>query len=107
MDLVQYTELEDEHKADECEGVETNQKEGSPMMQEPHQRKVDHMVEKSNVYHRFLCPKKALGIPVRMRRAPSTPNPGSSLVSSRIWAVELVSAGSEVAVDVLVEDDRG
>ena len=54
------------------------------MVQELYQFEVDHMVEKFNVYHLFLCPKNALGIPVRIRRAPSTPNPGSSLVSSRI-----------------------
>jgi hypothetical protein len=59
----------------------------------------------SNVYHRFLCPRKALGTPVRMRRAPSTPNPGSSLVSSRIGAGEVVSAGEAVAVGT-VEDDE-
>lgn len=41
-----------------------------------------------------------------MRSAPSTPNPGSSLVSSRIGAGELVSAGEVVVeVGVLVEED--
>lgn len=63
------------------------------------------MVEKLDVYHLFLCPKKALGNPVRMRMAPSTPNPGSSLVSSRIGAGEPVSAGTAVGVGVSVEED--
>ena len=43
-----------------------------------------------------------------MRIAPSTPNPGSSLVSSRIGAGELVAEGEVVAVGVpLEEDERG
>jgi len=36
----------------------------------------------SVTYHLFLCPKKALGKPVMMSNAPSTPKPGSTLVSS-------------------------
>lgn len=39
-----------------------------------------------------------------MRRAPSTPNPGSRLVSSRISAGELVADGEAVAVGVVLED---
>jgi len=39
-----------------------------------------------------------------MRSAPSTPNPGSSLVSSRIGAGE-VSVGEVVEVGVPVEED--
>lgn len=50
------------------------------------------------MYHRFLCPKKALGMPVRMRSVPSTPNPGSSLVSSRISAGALVADGEAAGV---------
>jgi len=43
---------------------------------------------------------------VRMRSAPSTPNPGSSLVSSRIGAGELVTVGEAVEVGVPVEEDE-
>ena len=108
MHLVQHTKLEDEHEAYEREGVETNQEEGSPAAQEQTVSvEVDHIgwLKSSNVYHRFLCPKKALGIPVRMRMAPSTPNPGSSLVVSRIGAGEVVSEEGAVGVGVPVEED--
>ena len=72
-----------------------------------YQLEVDHTkVEKFNVYHRFLCPKNALGTPVRMRRAPSTPNPGSSLVSSRIGEDELAAAAGAVGVGVPEEEDE-
>jgi hypothetical protein len=67
-------------------------------------------VESSSSYHLFLCPKKALGMPVRMRSPPRTPNPGSSLVSSRIGAGELVSVGEVVEVvevGVPVEEESG
>lgn len=41
---------------------------------------------------------------MRIRRAPRTPNPGSSFVSSRIGGAGLVSAGGAVGVGVGVED---
>ena len=75
-------------------------------MTKEHQPKVDHaVVGSSKEYHLFLCPKKALGMPVRMRIPPSTPNPGSSLVSSRIGAGELVAVGETVGVPV--EENEG
>ena len=57
--------------------------------------------------HRFLCPRKALGRPVRMRRTPRTPKAGSSLVSrwmgsgvaEAVWFVAL-AAKLGVAVTV-------
>ena len=77
-------------------------------MRKEHQPKVDHaVVGSSNQYHLFLCPKKALGMPVRMRSPPSTPNPGSSLVSSRIGAGELVAVGETVGVGVPVDENEG
>lgn len=42
-----------------------------------------------------------------MRIAPSTPNPGSSTVSSRIGAGEVVAAGEAVEEGVPVEDESG
>lgn len=36
------------------------------------------------LYHRFLCPQKALGRPVIIRIAPSTPKAGSSFVSRTV-----------------------
>lgn len=47
-------------------------------------------------------------MPVRIKSAPSTPNPGSSLVSSRIWAGELASDSGAVGAGVVVEgEDSG
>ncbi|KAI0361301.1 hypothetical protein OH77DRAFT_415615 [Trametes cingulata] len=49
--------------------------------------------------HRFLCPRNALGRPVRIRSAPSTPNPGS------MWVSSLVKSGAaEVVADGWAED---
>ena len=45
-------------------------------------------------YHRFLCPRNALGMPVRMRMAPSTPNAGSILVSRTVGSGVLVGGGA-------------
>ena len=62
--------------------------------------------------HRFLWPRKALGMPVRMRSAPSTANAGSMCVSSLVKsgtaeevadsAAELVLEAEEVAESVTV-----
>jgi len=41
-----------------------------------------------------------------MRSAPSTPNPGSSLVSSWIGAGEVVAEGDTVEVGVPVDEDE-
>ena len=46
-------------------------------------------------------------MPVRMRSAPSTPNPGSRVVSSRIGAGELVADGEAVVVGIVEEEDSG
>lgn len=58
-------------------------------------------------YHLFLCPRNAVGIPVRMSSAPSTPKAGSTLVSSTIGAgvadAEAVEEAVVVAEGLIVE----
>lgn len=64
--------------------------------------KMKQYCEEMNTHHRFLWPRKALGMPVRMRRAPSTPNPGSILVSrcrgsgAGVAVVDVVLDGAEL-----------
>ena len=64
-----------------------------------------HWSESAGTYHRFLCPRKALGIPVIMRRAPRTPNPGSILVCNcrgsgvGVALAEVVLEGAELVDD--------
>ena len=56
-------------------------------------------------YHLFLWPRNAQGRPVRMRRAPSTPNPGSRTVSS-LTGAGLADTDTVEEVVVEVVDDE-
>ena len=59
MHLVQHTELEDEHKAYEREGVETNQEKGGPVTREC---KADHkLVGKFKCVPSVFVPQESTG----------------------------------------------
>ena len=56
--------------------------------------------------HRFLWPRNALGMPVRMRSAPRTAKPGSMWVSSLVKSgavVEVADSAAELVLEAVEE----
>ena len=90
------TELCNENETNKRKGIKSNKKEGCPGG-----RRVSlaqGRVKRTRGYHLFLWPQKALGKPVRMRRAPRTLKAGVILVSRTIGAGVGVDVEEDVAV---------
>jgi hypothetical protein len=96
---MQNPKLDDKGEADEGERVKAYQEEGRPRRGSMSWR---YML-RGCTDHLFLCPKKALGRPVRMRTEPRTPKAGSILVSRMVAeAADALALGVGVGAIVMV-----